>query len=55
MAKETPMDRDAADRIARAAERDPESRTAKDDFPERAAHAADRNAQDDRSGRDDDR
>jgi hypothetical protein len=44
------MDREAADRIARAAENDPESKTAKDDFPERAAHAADRNEQDDNNG-----
>jgi hypothetical protein len=52
MAKETPMDREAADRIARAAEADPESKTAQDDFPERAAQAADRNEQDDDSGSD---
>lgn len=52
MAKETPMDREAADRIARAAADNPESKTAKDDFPERAAHAADRNEQDDRNGSD---
>ena len=45
MSKETPMDRESADRIARAAEEDPESKTAKDDFPERAAQAADRNEQ----------
>lgn len=47
MSKETPMDREAADRIARAAEDDPESKTAKDEFPERAAQAAERNEQDD--------
>ena len=47
MAKDTPMDREAADRIARAAEADPDSKTAKDDFPERAAQAADRNELDD--------
>jgi hypothetical protein len=52
MAKETPMDRDAADRIARAAENDPTSKTAQDEFPERAAQAADRNAQDDNSSSD---
>lgn len=46
MAKETRMDREAADRIAQAAARDPESATAKDGFPERADAAAQRNEQD---------
>ena len=31
MAKQTPMDREAADRIARAAQENPESKTAQDD------------------------
>lgn len=48
MAKQTPMDREAADRIARAAQENPESKTAQDDFPSRASAAADRNEQDDR-------
>ncbi|MEV6071987.1 hypothetical protein AB0L82_36065 [Nocardia sp. NPDC052001] len=42
MGKE-PMDREAADRIAAAAERDPDSPTAQSGFDERAAEAADRN------------
>ena len=48
MAKQTPMDREAADRTARAAQENPESKTAQDDFPSRASAAADRNEQDDR-------
>ncbi|WP_167837812.1 hypothetical protein [Nocardia altamirensis] len=39
----TPMDRDAADRIAEAAERDPGSATATTGFDDRADAAADRN------------
>jgi hypothetical protein len=39
----TPMDREAAGRIAAAAERDPDSPTAQSGFDERAADAADRN------------
>ncbi|MFJ9371598.1 hypothetical protein ACIRRA_45450 [Nocardia sp. NPDC101769] len=46
MGKE-PMDREAADRIAAAAERDPDSPTAQSGFDERAAEAADRNDEDD--------
>lgn len=46
MPRETPMDREAADRIERAADRDPESPTAQSGFDERAASAADRNEQD---------
>lgn len=46
MGKE-PMDRDAADRIANAAERDPDSPTAQSGFDGRAADAADRNEDDD--------
>lgn len=46
MPKSTPMDRESADRIARAAENDPESKTAQDGFPERASEAADRNERD---------
>ncbi|WP_280462735.1 hypothetical protein [Nocardia carnea] len=42
MGKE-PMDRDSADRIAAAAERDPNSPTAQSGFNERAEAAADRN------------
>ncbi|MFJ4651129.1 hypothetical protein ACIP5Y_07625 [Nocardia sp. NPDC088792] len=41
------MDRDAADRIAAAAERDPHSPTAQSGFDERAEAAADRNEQHD--------
>ena len=43
MPKSTPMDRESADRITRAAENAPESKTAQDGFPERASEAADRN------------
>lgn len=39
----TPMDRESADRIAEAAESDPESRTATSGFADRAEEAADRN------------
>ncbi len=37
------MDREAADRISEAAERDPESPTATSGFADRADEAADRN------------
>jgi hypothetical protein len=47
MGRETPMDREAADRISAAAERDPESPTAQSGFDDRAQAAADRNEQDD--------
>ncbi|MBF6358293.1 hypothetical protein IU449_27730 [Nocardia higoensis] len=43
----TPMDREAADRIGSAAERDPDSATARSGFDDRAAAAADRNEADD--------
>ena len=44
MGKEpVPMDREAADRIAAAAQRDPQSPTAQSGFDERAAVAAERN------------
>jgi hypothetical protein len=39
----TPMDHDAADRIAAAADRDPDSATAQSGFDDRAQDAADRN------------
>ncbi|MGF6884897.1 hypothetical protein ABIA39_008612 [Nocardia sp. GAS34] len=39
----TPMDREAADRISEAADRDPESDTATSGFADRAEDAADRN------------
>jgi hypothetical protein len=39
----TPMDREAADRISAAADRDPESATAQSGFDERTQDAADRN------------
>jgi hypothetical protein len=39
----TPMDRDAADRIAAAAQRDPGSKTTESGFADRAADAAERN------------
>lgn len=41
------MDRSAADRIAAAAESNPASDTAESGFAERAAEAADRNAEGD--------
>ncbi|WP_280453150.1 hypothetical protein [Nocardia cyriacigeorgica] len=40
------MDREAADRIAAAAERDPDSDTATSGFADRAAAAAERNDND---------
>ncbi|MFF5037898.1 hypothetical protein [Nocardia salmonicida] len=43
----TPMDREAADRISEAAERDPESATATSGFADRAEDAAERNEADD--------
>ncbi|WP_165953928.1 hypothetical protein [Streptomyces sp. 8K308] len=43
MPHETPMDRQAADRIAAAAQRDPDSPTAESGFDDRAQAAADRN------------
>ncbi len=43
MEKSTPMDREAADRISGAAERDPDSPTAQSGFDERAQDAAERN------------
>ncbi|WP_020634991.1 hypothetical protein [Amycolatopsis alba] len=43
MAKETPMDREAADRISAAADRNPASPTAESGFDDRAQAAADRN------------
>ena len=46
MPKETPRDREAADRIAAAAERDPQSPTATSGFDERADAAAERNEND---------
>ncbi|MGW5739651.1 MULTISPECIES: hypothetical protein [Streptomyces] len=46
MGRETPMDREAADRIEAAACRDPESPTAVSGFDERAADAADRSEED---------
>ncbi|MTE17033.1 hypothetical protein [Nocardia aurantiaca] len=47
MSKNGPMDHEAADRIAAAAERDPESDTAQSGFDDRAAAAADRNDDED--------
>jgi hypothetical protein len=47
MGKSTPMDREAADRISRAAWNNPDSDSAKDRFPERAQDAADKNEEDD--------
>jgi hypothetical protein len=55
MPKSTPMDRESADRITRAAENDPESKTAQDGFPERASDAADRNERDEPEDRSADR
>ncbi|MFH8989995.1 hypothetical protein [Streptomyces sp. NPDC017940] len=43
MGRETPMDREAADRIGAAAEQDPQSATAVSGFDERADAAAERN------------
>ncbi|MBF6137825.1 hypothetical protein IU501_33175 [Nocardia otitidiscaviarum] len=42
-----PMDRDSADRIAAAAERDPGSPTAQSGFDDRAEAAAERNEKED--------
>jgi len=47
MGTSTPMDREAADRISDAAQRDPCCDTAQSGFDERAQEAADRNEQDD--------
>jgi hypothetical protein len=47
MPKETPMDREAANRIAEAAQRDPDSPTAQSGFDDRADAAASRNETDD--------
>ncbi len=47
MGKPTPMDREAADRISRAAWDNPDSPTAQSEFPDRAQDAADRNEGDD--------
>lgn len=47
MDRSTPMDHEAADRIAEAAARDPDSATAQSGFDERAQDAADRNDPDD--------
>lgn len=47
MSKSSPMDREAADRISAAAERDPGSDTAQSGFDERADAAAVRNENDD--------
>lgn len=54
MGKQTPMDRQAADRISAAAQRDPQSPTATSGFDERAQAAAERNEQDDDQDDDDD-
>lgn len=56
MGRETPMDREAADRIGAAAEQDPQSATAVSGFDERADAAAERNDPDsyDCDDRDDD-
>ncbi|HEY3691112.1 MAG TPA: hypothetical protein VGL46_12535 [Pseudonocardiaceae bacterium] len=43
MGRETPMDRESADRISAAADRDPTSPTATSGFDDRAQAAADRN------------
>lgn len=47
MGKGSPMDRESADRIAAAAERDTQSDTATSRFDDRADAAASRNEQDD--------
>ncbi|WP_157110414.1 hypothetical protein [Nocardia anaemiae] len=47
MGKNSPMDRELADRIAAAAERDPQSDTATSGFADRADAAASRAEQDD--------
>ncbi|MBF6176776.1 hypothetical protein [Nocardia blacklockiae] len=46
MSKSSPMDRESADRISAAAERDPGSDTAQSGFDERAEAAATRNEDD---------
>ena len=43
MARSEPMDRESADRISAAADRDPDSPTAQSGFDDRAQEAADRN------------
>ncbi|WP_158624082.1 hypothetical protein [Micromonospora sp. HM5-17] len=43
MPKKTPMGREAANRIRAAAQRNPNSATARSGFPDRAQQAADRN------------
>ncbi|WP_198541311.1 hypothetical protein [Parafrankia soli] len=43
MGKPTPMDHESAGRISAAADRDPDSPTARSGFDERAQEAADRN------------
>jgi hypothetical protein len=43
MSKQTPMDREAADRIRAAADNDPDSPTARSEFPDRADQAVIRN------------
>ncbi|MYV97319.1 hypothetical protein [Streptomyces sp. SID3343] len=43
----TPMDGDAAERINAAAQREPDSETARSGFDDRATAAADRNSVDD--------
>ncbi|WP_156516429.1 hypothetical protein [Nocardia arizonensis] len=48
MSKYSPMDRESADRIAAAAERDPDSDTATSGFADRADAAADRHEVDSR-------
>lgn len=47
MSKNSPMDREAADRISTAAERDSQSDSATSGFADRADAAADRNEPDD--------
>lgn len=47
MGKNSSMDRESADRIAEAAERDPQSDSATSGFVDRADSAASRNEQDD--------
>jgi hypothetical protein len=43
MARSEPMDRESADRISAAADREPDSPTAQSGFDDRAQEAADRN------------
>lgn len=54
MPRSTPMDHEAADRIGAAADRDPESATARSGFDDRAEAAADRNDPQDGYGDDED-